>query len=53
MSSPPLRKAISLICGVAPYRSPGLVEAGLAVAERQLAHGKEFLLGDELSIADF
>jgi glutathione S-transferase len=29
------------------------VETGLAVAERQLAHGKNFLLGDELSIADF
>lgn len=29
------------------------VETGLAVAERQLAHGKDFLLGDELSIADF
>ena len=29
------------------------VEMGLAVAERQLAHGKNFLLGDELSIADF
>lgn len=29
------------------------VETGLAVAERQLAHGKDCLLGDELSIADF
>lgn len=29
------------------------VETGLAVVERQLAHGKDFLLGDELSIADF
>ena len=29
------------------------VETGLVVAERQLAHGKDFLLGDELSIADF
>lgn len=29
------------------------VETGLAVVERQLAHGKKFLLGDELSIADF
>jgi glutathione S-transferase len=29
------------------------VETALAVAERQLAHGKNFLLGDELSIADF
>jgi len=29
------------------------VETGLAVAERELAHGKNFLLGDELSIADF
>ena len=29
------------------------VETGLTVAERQLAHGKDFLLGDELSIADF
>ena len=29
------------------------IETGLAVAERQLGHGKDFLLGDELSIADF
>src|SRR4030095_8495400 len=29
------------------------VETGLAVTEHQLAHGKNFLLGDELSIADF
>jgi glutathione S-transferase len=29
------------------------VETALAVAEHQLAHGKNFLLGDELSIADF
>ena len=29
------------------------VENALAVAERQLAHGKNFLLGDELTIADF
>ena len=29
------------------------VENALAVAERELAHGKSFLLGDELSIADF
>src|SRR5215813_4559495 len=29
------------------------VETGLAVVERQLAHGKDFLLGDEMSIADF
>jgi glutathione S-transferase len=29
------------------------VETGLAVAERQLAHGKNYLLGDDLSIADF
>ena len=29
------------------------VETGLAVAERELTHGKNFLLGDELSIADF
>lgn len=29
------------------------IETGLAVAERQLDHGKDFLLGDELSIADF
>ena len=29
------------------------VKTGLAVAERQLAHGKKFLLGDELTIADF
>ena len=29
------------------------VEKALAVAERQLAHGKNFLLGDELTIADF
>jgi glutathione S-transferase len=29
------------------------VENALAVAERQLGHGKSFLLGDELSIADF
>jgi glutathione S-transferase len=29
------------------------IENALAVAERQLGHGKDFLLGDELSIADF
>jgi glutathione S-transferase len=29
------------------------IETGLAVAERELAHGKNYLLGDELSIADF
>src|SRR3954453_10451275 len=29
------------------------VETALGVAERELAHGKKFLLGDELSIADF
>ncbi|UFW46498.1 MULTISPECIES: glutathione S-transferase family protein [Bradyrhizobium] len=29
------------------------VETALSVAERQLAHGKDFLLGGELSIADF
>jgi len=29
------------------------VEAGLVVAERELAHGKNFLLGDQLTIADF
>jgi glutathione S-transferase len=29
------------------------VETGLAVVERQLGHGKDFLLGDEMSIADF
>jgi glutathione S-transferase len=29
------------------------VENALAVAERQLAHGKDFLLGDDISIADF
>ena len=29
------------------------VENALAVAERQLAHGQDFLLGPELSIADF
>lgn len=29
------------------------VETGLEVVERQLSHGKNFLLGDELSIADF
>lgn len=29
------------------------VETGLEVAEKQLAHGKDFLLGDQLSIADF
>ena len=29
------------------------VETALAVAERQLGHGKDFLLGDDLSIADF
>src|ERR1700756_799091 len=29
------------------------VETGLAAPERQLARGKNFLLGDELSIADF
>lgn len=29
------------------------VETCLAVVERQLAHGKDFLLGHELSIADF
>jgi glutathione S-transferase len=29
------------------------VETGLTVVERQLAHGKNFLLGEELSIADF
>lgn len=29
------------------------IETGLAVAERQLDHGKDFLLGDGLSIADF
>jgi len=29
------------------------VETALAVAERELAHGKSFLLGEEISIADF
>src|ERR1700751_3113699 len=29
------------------------VETGLAVVERPLDHGKDFLLGDEMSIADF
>jgi glutathione S-transferase len=29
------------------------VEQALAIAERELAHGESFLLGDELSIADF
>jgi len=29
------------------------IETALAVAERQLGHGKDFLLGDELSLADF
>ncbi len=29
------------------------VENALAVAERELAHGKDFLLGDDISIADF
>ena len=29
------------------------VETALAVAERQLGHGKDFLVGDDLSIADF
>jgi glutathione S-transferase len=29
------------------------VEAALAVVERELAHGKNFLLGDDISIADF
>ena len=29
------------------------VEIGLMAAERQLAHGAKFLLGNELSIADF
>src|SRR6476659_7301294 len=29
------------------------VETALSVAERELAHGKNFLLGDELTIADF
>ena len=29
------------------------IEVGLMVAERELAHGKEYLLGPELSLADF
>jgi glutathione S-transferase len=29
------------------------IEVGLKVAERELAHGKEYLLGSELSLADF
>ena len=29
------------------------VETGLAVVEHQLGHGRDFLLGDEMSIADF
>ena len=29
------------------------VETALAVAERELAHGKDYLLGSELTIADF
>lgn len=29
------------------------IETALAVAERQLGHGKDFLLGGELSLADF
>src|SRR5499427_6331031 len=29
------------------------VELGLQVAERQLAHGKDYLLGSELTLADF
>src|SRR5262249_36254992 len=29
------------------------IEVGLTVAERALAHGKEYLLGSELSLADF
>src|SRR5215510_14618438 len=29
------------------------VETGLAVAERQLAHGRDYLLGSDLTLADF
>lgn len=29
------------------------IEVGLAVAERELAHGKDYLLGSQLSLADF
>ena len=29
------------------------IQTGLEVAEKQLGHGKDFLLGDDLSIADF
>src|SRR5262245_50155247 len=29
------------------------IEVGLTVAEDELAHGKEYLLGPELSLADF
>jgi glutathione S-transferase len=29
------------------------IEVGLQVAERQLAHGKQYLLGSDLSLADF
>ena len=29
------------------------IETGLAVIERELSHGKNYLVGDELSIADF
>jgi glutathione S-transferase len=29
------------------------IEVGLKVAERELAHGKKYLLGSELSLADF
>ena len=29
------------------------IEVGLTVAERALAHGNEYLLGSELSLADF
>jgi glutathione S-transferase len=29
------------------------IEVGLKVAERELAHGKEYLLGSELTLADF
>ena len=29
------------------------IDVGLKVAERELVHGKEYLLGSELSLADF
>src|SRR5215467_1082951 len=36
-----------------PHAQPSKVELSLQVAERQLGHGQDYLLGTELTLADF